>query len=688
MRNLLGRLLDRSPQSLGAIARFWEVELRGRDPHQDVGHLYRELTNPWAFAVAWQRLPAPARAIVRLLAEVEEPLVAGDIAARLSVSVDAATMTLRELYRAGFVFQEQNDPETAPPGPDRFFVPRELAYLSGRARLECKHGLPTDEAAGALVERLDDLDLTEIAEHLGYRVVPTVALRPDLVAYVTPRLGDPDAVRDQVRALDPTAARLWTWLVERGGVVDPAEAREALGMPAAEFRQAVRTLGGRGLLWRGYTRERLLRFVVPDVIRHPRRVPPAPPPPLVLVPPTEVEETEWLTVAAIAWDLLTLLRLAAGDATWRPPRFDDGPALRRLAPRLWLRGGDVPPRGYVGFLSYLAAGLGLMVPGQGGVAAEPLREWTRLDFPAQLRRLVTIWRQAAEWPEGAAREILQIWGADWPGFRTRLAAVLDALDPAAWVTLDSLAARFAATEPSSLGTQYTAAASHEPTDESPEARRRAVVRGAAETTVSTAGAWFGLVELTHARRRGAVLRVREEARWLLDAGRDPPEEPALGAHPLAVQPDFSVLLLRPTPRRVWGLSAFTDLERLDRVCVYRLTRESVALGLAAGLTVERMAGFLEEHGGVALPQNVAYQVAEWAREYRRVRLRRAVLLEPDDPAGLDDLWQALRAAGLRVERLGPERLIVFVGAEDGSADRIDELLRARDQTPYWPGGAP
>lgn len=689
MRNLLGRLLDRSPQSLSAIARFWEVDLRGRDLHQDVGHLYREMTDPWSFAVVWQRLPAPDRAAVRVLVAEEEPLAAAEIAAHRSVTVEAATAALRELYRGGFVYQEPGDPETGAAEPDRFFVPRELAYLSNRADVECRQALPVDATAAALVDRLDDLDLTEIAEHLGYRVVPTVALRPDLVAYVTPRLGDPDVVRDQVRALDPTSARLWTWLVERGGVADPAEAREALAMPAPEFRQAVRTLGGRGLLWRGYTRDHdhQLRFVVPEIVRHPRRRPPSPPPDLVVVTAGEVEEVEWVPPVAIAWDLLTLLRLAAADANWRPPRGDDAPSLRRLAPRLWLRGGDVPPRGYVDFLAYLGAGLGLLTPGQGGVAVEPLREWTRLEFAEQQRRLVGLWRQAAEWTEGAGREILQIWGADWPGFRTRLVAALDALSPGEWVTLESLADRFAATEPAALGTQYTAAASHEPGDESPEARRRAVVRLAAEATLSTAGVWLGLVDLSHARRRAPVLRPREDGRWLLAEGREPPPEAALGAHGLAVQPDFSVLLLRPTPRRVWALTAFTDLERLDRVSVYRLTRESVARGLGTGLSVERMTGFLEQHGGVPLPQSVAYRVAEWAREYRRVRLHRAVLLEPDDPAGLDELWRALREAGLRVERLGPERLLVFPGPDD-AADRIDEVLRARDQTPHWSGGAP
>src|SRR5690606_18124863 len=129
--------------------------------------------------------------------------------------------------------------------------------------------------------------------------------------------------------------------------------------------------------------------------------------------------------------------------------------------------------------------------------------------------------------------------------------------------------------PNALGAHFTAAASYEAGEESPEARRRAVVRLAAAVTLTTAGAWLGLVEVARAQRRGTVLRVRPDLGWLVDESLDPPEEPALGGQTLVVQPNFEVLLLRPAPRHVWALSAFTALERLDRVTIYRLTRESV-----------------------------------------------------------------------------------------------------------------
>lgn len=688
MRNLLGRLLDRPPRSLAGIAQFWDVELRGRDAHQDIGHLYRVLTDPWAFALAWERLPPLERAIVAALAGDDAAASVEEIAGRVEVAPDEVLPGLRHLYRAGLLYQEQPREEVGLAStPERFFLPRELAHLTHRLRAERERGLPREQTAAELLEWFDDLELSAIAQQLGYRVIPAVAQRADMVTFAAPRIGDPDVIRDAVRALDPTTARLWAWLTERDGIADPLAAQEALGLSPRALRQALRALGRRGLVWRGYDPDGGLRAVVPDVVRRPTRAPAEPPPPLIAVDPVLVEAPDWIPVSAAAWDLLTLLRdVAAGRARWR--RGEPGSAaLRHLAPRLWQRAGDLPPTGYVSFLVRLAEAEGLLAPAGGGVVANRLRPWTRLDFPAQMRRLVARWRQAAEWPEGAERDALQVWGGDWPGFRQRLLEALGALDPDTWYTLESVTARFAAKFPNALGAHFTAAASYEPGEESPEARRRAVVRLAAAVTLTTAGAWLGLIEVARAQRRGTVLRVRPDLGWLLDEAVAPPEEPTLGTQTLAVQPNFEVLLLRPAPRHVWALSAFTQLVRLDRVTIYRLTREGVEAGLAAGLTLERIVRFLEQEGGEPLPQSVAYALQEWVREYRRVRLRRALLLNPDDRASLDEIEAALRAAGLRVERLGGERLLVPLPADDDeAAERVEATLRQLGRTPQWPGG--
>lgn len=720
MRNLLGRLLDRTPESLGSIARFWEVDLRGRDLHQDVGQLYRVMTDPWAYAIVWQRLGAIEQSVVRLLASEAGTFTADEIAARLATPVADVLPSLRGLYRAGFLYHDRPEPEAEEPAPLRFFLPRELAYLTKRIEAEIASGLADTCTAAELVDRLDDVELAEVAQHFGYRVIPAVALRPDLVAFVAPRLSDPDLIRDAVRGLDPTAARLWAWLREQAGQAEPGEALAVLGTSARQFRQVTNALARRGLLWRGYRPDGRLTLVIPDIVLYPQRAPAPPPPPLVEAPETSVEIPDWVPVQAAAWDLLTLLRALEDDEPpWRRGGDEASPAaVRRLAPRLWRRGGDLPPTGYIPFLAYLARALGLVGIDDRPAVTDRLRSWTRFTFAEETGKLCDMWRESAEWQEGLSREALQVWGADWPGFRKRLLAALRGVEGGGWYTLESFTTRFAALNPAALGPHFTAAASHEPSADSPEARRQAVIRLAAEITLTTACAWLGIVEVTRVHRLGAALRVPPEAAWLLADDAGAPEEgrvadsgrvtnagqvsdsrqssntgrvsnpPLLGAHTLAVQPTFEVLLLRPAPRHVWALSAFADLERLDRVSIYHLRREDLERGLAGGLTLGRVTEYLEQQSGEPLPQNVAYQLAEWAREYRRVRLRRVLVVEPDDRASVAGIEKELREAGIRVERLDDGRLMVPLVSNDDSemAARIEEILRRHGETPQWPVG--
>ncbi|HET7036733.1 MAG TPA: helicase-associated domain-containing protein [Thermomicrobiaceae bacterium] len=677
VRNLLGRLHDRSPHELDLIARWWEVTPRGRDHHAIAGQLYRVLIDSWAFALAWERLSPTDRVLLDLLIEDEGAYPLAAIAERLNAPLEAVLPSVRRLYRAGYLFVEQDELELPTEAERRFFLPRETAGLTARLRQEETRGLPLAADAAELLDRLPDGALADLAEELGYQVIPALALRPELVAYLTPRLGDPEIVASSIAALRGDAARLWASLHEQAEPPSPAEAKEALALSGGALREAIRQLGRRGLLWRGYV-DGALRLAVPELVRHPRRADAPPLPALVTVSDETAEPVDWLPDDAAAWDLLTLLRTLAAGAR----ELDDGHAQRRLAPSLWRRSGDVPPTGYVPFLLSLATGLGLA--DARGLDRQRARDWTRLDFPEQTRRLVACWRAASDWPEGAGRETLQVWGADWPGFRRRLLDALGALTPGAWLTVGSFTARFAAGAPNALGGSFTAAGAAELEHEeaTPEQRRRAVVRLAAEATLVTAAAWLGLVQVSRARRE-AVFTLTPLGAALLDADAERPPAELLGERPLAVQPNFEVLLLQPAPRRLWVLSAFAEVIALDRASRYRLTRQSIERGLAAGVSLAQITAFLERQSGEALPQNVAFELASWAKAFRRVRLSRALLLEPDDRASAAAIADALRRDGLRVELLVGSRLLV--GLPDGVAEaelsKIEERLRELGHTP-------
>jgi hypothetical protein len=359
-----------------------------------------------------------------------------------------------------------------------------------------------------------------------------------------------------------------------------------------------------------------------------------------------------------------------------------------LASQFWRRSGDLPPTGYLRFLDGLASGLALTAVDAHGMTTERMRTWTLQSFEQQTHDLFRLWRTSTDWPESAEHETVQIWGGDWPGFRALLLTALGELPVGGWVTLESFASRFAALSPSALGPHFTAAASHDQRAETADARRRAILQTVTELTLRTAVEWLGLVTLSTSRRR-AVFELTPVGAWLCGRQPEPPEEPELGAHPLTVLPSFEIVVPRPTPRRIWALSAFADLTRLDRISSYELTLKSIGRGLSAGLSTAQIVGFLEQQGGETLPQNVAYEIDEWARGLRRVMVRETVLLEPDSATSSQKIADALTAAGLRVETLSEQRLLV--SAPSGEADHdllssLDERLREMGHTPLLKPG--
>jgi hypothetical protein len=520
---------------------------------------------------------------------------------------------------------------------------------------------------------------------MGRQVIPAVAARSDLLAQIGPHLADPDHLRDTIRGLNPSLARLWRYLIEHPEPEPPEAARVALGQSHAELRLAVQGLARRGLLWRGYDDEGQLRLVVPDLLRHPRKSPEPPPPELEIVDARDADAPDWSFPHSAAWDLLTLMRArASGLLGQRHGALDIRPSvLQRLAPRFWRRSGDVPPTGYLRFLNDLAAGLSLTALDAHGMTSERMRTWTLQNFEQQTRDLFNLWLKSTDWPESVERETVQIWGGDWPAYRAQLLGALRELRMGEWVTLESFAARFAAQSPSALGPHFTAAASHDQRAETADARRRAILQTVTELTLLTAAEWLGLITISTARRR-TVFELTPVGAWLSGQQPEPPDEPELGSHPLTVLPSFEIVVPRPTPRRVWALSAFADLMRLDRVSSYELTLKSIGRGLSAGLSTGQIIGFLEQQGGEPLPQNVAFEIDEWARGLRRVTVRETVLLEPDSASSSQKIADALTAAGLRVETLSEHRLLV--SAPGGEPDQdllnaLDERLRELGHTP-------
>ncbi len=688
MRNLLGRLHDRAPHDLELIARWWEVETGRRERYALAGLLYRTMTDPWAFALTWEQLSPFEQALLELLATDGSSRTVSQLTAELGASAEIVRGIVNRLFRIGFLFVEQDESEEYEGRDAReieYFLPRELTHLATRLQEERDEGIPSDLDVRGLLERLNDGALADIAEHMGRQIIPAVAMRADLIAQIGPRLADPDHLRDTVRSLNPTVTRVWRALFDRPEAGSPADLRETLAMSHAELRLATQMLARRGLLWRGYQDDGTLRLVIPNVLRHPQKAVAPSAPPIVGVPLDQVEPADWVFPYAPVWDLLTVLRATSNGLLVRRRGTLDGraAAMRRLAHMLWRGSGDVPPTGYVQFLDYLGRGLGLFEPDGRSASTTRANQWSRQGFARLLREMTDVWRNATDWAEVVERDVLQIWGGDWPGFRSRLLERLGELQVGKWVTVDSFASSFANQNSTALGAHFSAAMSHEAMPDAPEDRRRAVLQAAVETTISTACFWLGIADLSVSQRR-TVFALTEVGAWICGKQEEPPDVPELGSHPLTVQANFEILLPRPTPRRIWALSAFAETERLDRVTTFQLNRASIERGMSAGLSTSQIIGFLEQQGEEELPQNVAHEIESWARGFRRVMLRDGVLLDADDADSANEIARALKEAGFRVETLPRDRLLVTGhdgGDDDGLLSSLEEKLHELGHTP-------
>ena len=109
---------------------------------------------------------------------------------------------------------------------------------------------------------------------------------------------------------------------------------------------------------------------------------------------------------------------------------------------------------------------------------------------------------------------------------------------------------------------------------------------------------------------------------------------------------------------MWALSAFSEPVDLGRQSHYRLTPGSLGAALAAGVELDQIVRFLERGSRQPLPNELAANLTTWARGFRRVGLRRAVILRPDDADERPALMQALAEAGWTAEPLGESAVLV------------------------------
>jgi hypothetical protein len=266
------------------------------------------------------------------------------------------------------------------------------------------------------------------------------------------------------------------------------------------------------------------------------------------------------------------------------------------------------------------------------------------------------------------------------------------LIPPGWATLESVALRLATRYPRLLGPSFTAATARlggeagAGVDE--DEARAAALSDVIALELGGPFVWFGLAETVDRPGQARAFSLTQTGVQLAKRQPETAEDDA-GASlaPLVVDPSGEITLQSPSPDRVWALTAFCEFVDLGRQSHYRLTPGSLGAALAAGVELDQIVRFLERGSRQSLPKDLAANLTTWARGFRRVGMRRAVILRPDDAAERPVLIQTLAEAGWMAEPLGDLAVLVSLAPEAADVERGEEALigtlRAAGHAPRW-----
>lgn len=733
VRNLLGRLNARPPGDIARIAERWNVPLAGTEIRRQVGALYRTMTDIRAARTFYGNLTPDAAAIVRAMALADRDLLTlSEIAALIDRPEPATRDAAVWLFFAGVLAREGDRQELPIGAVPRLFLPRELEQVFTRVVDEIELGDMRRESLRSLMAIVDASDIEEAAPHWGVQVIPGLRSRDELTDELLELVDDPDRVRRVAGSLSADAAALWKAVrdaSEAEGGMPYADALVAAGLlnegersprtprQAEHIREVLEEVEGRLLVWHSYDDAGTRWLFVPEEIRNPgTRLRNLPLEPLTPVPADEVTADPARHPHAVAWDLLTVLRelVSHRSPVWQPGEPLARSWQRQLNARLWLAGESAPPEGYAGFLLSLAWHVGLVEPGERPArtgaekgafrprVTDMIRSWRARSFSAQTAALREGWLAHEAWIEGRERDEIEVWGAWWPDVRAKLLEAIGTLEPGAWFRHRELAQHLAQQHPGLLGSVFTVASARGSGDADTREARAAKIAQVIAIELETAFRWLGLVEtgtIGGGTKRTLVLRLTELGRSASARPDVVPEDDALppgvdappaDAPVLTISEAGEIALLRPAPLHIWSLSAFSEPVALLPVARYELTKASLGRALGAGFDLDQVVTYLERQSGEALPERVLANLRDWTTGYRRVRLRRMLTIQPDDPALIDDLIGVLGDAGYELADPPPDggavRIYLPDAGDDGGAaeDALLKTLRANGFAGQWP----
>jgi hypothetical protein len=184
---------------------------------------------------------------------------------------------------------------------------------------------------------------------------------------------------------------------------------------------------------------------------------------------------------------------------------------------------------------------------------------------------------------------------------------------------------------------------------------------------------MGWIELGSIQGKRAFCRVvqteQEKSEFLAEGMMDTA---------LFVQPDFDILVpIFGSSHILWSIWSFSELQRADSMCLFKLTSKSAAAAFKQGISASDMLDLLASHAKYGVPESVAIAVEEWGKQFGRLRIVQAAVLSCANSELADEIMRQEPIQSHIVRRLGDCDFLVH---PTGAA----ELMKAMEHAGYTP----
>ncbi len=94
-----------------------------------------------------------------------------------------------------------------------------------------------------------------------------------------------------------------------------------------------------------------------------------------------------------------------------------------------------------------------------------------------------------------------------------------------------------------------------------------------------------------------------------------------------IQPNFDLMLLEPDMPALYNVLPFVQVKQIGHSSTLQLTQNSILRGMRTGLSIDAIIEILQTRCKNELPQNVAYSLRDWAKQYREAVISQVYLIE-------------------------------------------------------------